>query len=460
MNKKIIIIGAGPCGLGAAWRLQELKHENWHLYEKLPYAGGLARSFYDKKGFTWDIGVHVQFSHYRYFDQLMDKLLDESWYYHERESWVWIFNRFVPYPFQYNIKYLPKKETLKCIESLLKLQLNNTTKKPKNFKQWIYQGFGQRIAEIFMLPYNFKVWAHPLKIMDYNWIGERVPTLDINRVLKNIILGLDDVSWGPNNKFRFPQKGGTGNIWMTLARKLDQKKISYNKEVEKIDTKTKKIYFTSGEMIDYDYLVSTIPLDTLIEKSNITKLKPLKNKFKYSTVNIIGLGIKGPQPSVLCTKSWTYFPEETYPFYRVTYFSNYSPYNVPDHKKYWSLIFEVSQSKYRKVNTKTIVNQVIQGAIKAKMIKTKNDVINTWQHQETHGYPTPFLDRDKIVSWLLTILEKQGIYSRGRFGAWKYEVSNMDHSVMQGVEVANYIVKRKKEYTVYHPEIVNSNRFK
>ena len=58
-SRKIIIIGAGPTGLGAAYRLNELGHQNWVLLEKNDYVGGLSASFVDDAGFTWDVGGHV-----------------------------------------------------------------------------------------------------------------------------------------------------------------------------------------------------------------------------------------------------------------------------------------------------------------------------------------------------------------------------------------------------------------
>src|SRR4030067_2161899 len=132
---RIVILGAGPCGLGAAWRLQELHYKNYKIFEKLHYPGGLASSFIDSKGFTWDIGGHVQFSHYEYFDNLMGQLLKDEWITHERESWVWVKKRFIPYPLQNNIHYLPKKDICKCLFDIIKLHLF-TFKKPKNFKEW------------------------------------------------------------------------------------------------------------------------------------------------------------------------------------------------------------------------------------------------------------------------------------------------------------------------------------
>ena len=67
--------------------------------------------------------------------------------------------------------------------------------------------FGDGIAKHFMNPYNFKVWAHPLEMMNKEWIGERVAVVDINRAIKNVVMQSDDFGWGPNNQFKFPLFG-------------------------------------------------------------------------------------------------------------------------------------------------------------------------------------------------------------------------------------------------------------
>jgi protoporphyrinogen oxidase len=65
-DRRFLIIGSGPTGLGAAYRLKELGHSDFLIVEAASHVGGLASSFRDEKGFTWDIGGHVQFSHYPY----------------------------------------------------------------------------------------------------------------------------------------------------------------------------------------------------------------------------------------------------------------------------------------------------------------------------------------------------------------------------------------------------------
>ncbi len=452
-NEKIVIIGSGPCGLGAAWRLQELGYENFMVFERESYPGGLAASFVDEAGFTWDIGGHVQFSHYSYFDALMDSLFSrDEWCIHQRESWVWIAGRFVPYPFQNNIKYLPKDLLWQCLEGLIDAQKGGLP--PKNFKEWICAVFGEGIAQIFMLPYNFKIWAHAPEKMSFDWIGERVSVIDLKRVAKNVILDLPDFSWGPNNTFRFPLSGGTGEIWRRLSGRLDKKRLAFNFELSGVDVRQKTLIFKDGRKESYDRLISTIPLDKLLVLSDWNGYKEINADLLHSSVHIFGVGIRGDTPPHLRTKCWMYFPEGDAPFYRATVFSNYSPNHVPDPKKFWSLMLEVSESGEKPVDHASIREEVIKGLLNTKLVRSREDIVDVWYHFESYGYPTPSLNRDNSLR-VLRDLEAQGIFSRGRFGAWKYEVANQDHTFMQGVEAVNKILLGEEEQTVFNPAKVN-----
>ena len=75
-----------------------------------------------------------------------------------------------------------------------------------------------------------------------------------------------------------------------------------------------------------------------------------------------------------------------------------------------------------------------------------------------HGYPTPSVGRDEVLTQALPWLKEQGIWSRGRFGAYKYEVANQDHSLMLGVEAADNMLYGSKELTLHHPNIVNMKK--
>src|SRR5262245_25838171 len=167
---RILIIGAGPTGLGAAWRLSAAGEHDWLVLEADDTAGGLAGSALDDHGFTWDFGGHVQFSHYEYFDRLMDDLLGvDGWHYHDRESRVWICGRFVPYPFQLNVHRLPPDLAARAIAGLDAAAARDGGSRPANFAEWMAATFGDGITDLFMRPYNTKVWARPPERMAWDW---------------------------------------------------------------------------------------------------------------------------------------------------------------------------------------------------------------------------------------------------------------------------------------------------
>ncbi len=450
MKVQYLIIGAGPTGLGAAYRLKDLGISNYLLLERSPWVGGLAASFTDPQGFVWDIGGHVQFSHYKYFDAVMDEALGkDGWLEHERESWVWMKDRFVPYPFQNNIRYLPAESVLRCLKGIIEITKNPLTGKPANFAQWIHGIFGPGIAAEFMNPYNFKVWAYPLEEMSYQWIGERVSVVDLNRVLENVILQRDDLSWGPNNKFRFPKRGGTGAIWESVGKNVGLDRIRLKTAVVQINAKAKTVQLEDGSTIGYEHLLTTVPLDlgAALVSDLSSDLKDRAKNLRHSSTNIVGVGLRGQPKQELATKCWMYFPEQDCPFYRVTLFSKYSPLNVPDIKTQFSLMTETSESPAKPVSHKTLVEETIAGLRSTKLIGAKDEVVSTWTFHAPYGYPTPSIERDAILKEVVPVLDRMGVYSRGRFGGWKYEVANQDHSFMQGVEWVNFKEKGEKEST-------------
>ncbi|MEZ4425532.1 MAG: FAD-dependent oxidoreductase [Gemmatimonadota bacterium] len=445
----VAIIGAGPTGLGAATRMEELGHTDWALFDTCPEAGGLASSYVDDQGFTWDIGGHVLFSHYRYFDALMDRALGDAWVEHVREAWVWMRDRWIPYPFQNNIRRLPTDDLLACLDGLIDLQ-TAPRERPASFDQWLLNQFGQGLCDVFMFPYNFKVWAYPPATMDVGWMGERVAPVDLKRVVRNVVRGGDDVGWGPNSTFRFPLHGGTGAIWRSVAEQLPRERMRLGRRVVSVDLHARRLTLADGEQVAYDHLISTMPLDLLL---GILKggehLAPQAPRFVHSSSHIVGVGFDGPVPDELRTKCWMYFPESTSPFYRVTVFSNYSPHNVPRPGEQWSLMAEVSESSAKPVDHARVIEDVIDGFRASRLIRDDERIVSTWHRRMEHGYPTPWLGRDDVLAPIDAELSAHGILSRGRFGAWKYEVSNQDHSVMQGVEAVGRILEGTPEYTFH-----------
>ncbi len=464
-STSLLIIGAGSTGLGAAWRLVARGESDWLLCEAAADAGGLAGSVVDDSGFTWDLGGHVQFSHYDYFDELMDDLLGaDGWLYHQRESWVWLRSRFVPYPFQLNLHRLPDAEQALCVRGLITAAraASAAGPRPGQFSEWIDAAFGAGIGEVFLRPYNWKVWAHPLDELSWGWIGDRVALVDLPRVVQNIRLNRDDASWGPNNQFRFPRRGGTGAIWRTLAARLEQAapgRLQFGRRLAGVDTSAHVATFTDGSAIRYEHLLTTIPLDALVAATDLAPaLTPAAVDLRFSSTHVIGIGLHGSAPAHLAGKCWMYFPEDDCPFYRVTHFSHYSPNNVPDISRYWSLMAEVSESAVKPVDAMRVESDTVDGLVNTGLVADRAQVHHTWHRRLPRGYPTPSRYRDRALEAILPALEARGVYSRGRFGAWKYEVSNQDHSFAQGVECVDHLLLGTPETTLCQPDVVNARR--
>jgi protoporphyrinogen oxidase len=451
---RVLILGAGPTGLGAGYRLKELGYRNFTLIERHPYIGGLAHSFVDPRGFTWDIGGHVMFSHYDYYDRVFDRLMGDEFTLNNRESWVRILGRWVPYPFQNNIRYLPPEAAYDCLSGLLRAQGAPSAREriagAANFGQFIDAVFGEGIARLFMRPYNFKVWAHAPEMMSKEWIGERVAVIDADRALRNLILGLDDFGWGPNNQFKFPLRGGTGEFYRRFGPVLEGH-IQLSRRAISIDPAAKVVRFDDGSSEPYSVLVSTMPLDLLctraLEGSVPQAVRDAAAGLKHSAGHMVGIGIRRPCPSSKC---WMYFPEDNCPFYRATYLSNYSPHMTPDRERHYSLLCETSASEHKPVDGSRIVQETIEGLFAAGLLENgeDRDIVSTWHYEADYSYPTPTVDRDAILTRVVPWLESRDIYSRGRFGMWKYEVANTDHSLMQGVELIDRLLLGQPERTI------------
>lgn len=456
MNVDFLVVGAGPTGIGAAHNLAR-RGETYLLIDAELSPGGLASSVVDENGFTWDMGGHVQFSHYDLFDSFMERALGPgAWLDHVRRSWIWVAGRFVPFPLQRNLHRLPAGERARCIEGLRRLSPNRSH--PVNFREWIDHNFGDGIAELFMVPYNFKTWAHPLEMMGCEWVGDRVAMPSLAEIESADGTIADDVDWGPNNTFRFPRSGGTGAIWIALADQLEQRNLRLGDAVVKIDAERHVAALSSGLEIRYGSLISSAPLDRLVVMAGLADLSQATRRLRHSSTHVVGIGLEGEPPTHLRDKNWMYFPESDCPFYRVTVFSSYSPNNVPSPST-WSLMAEVSESNFKRVDRARVIDHVVDGMRRTGLVGRGDRIASRWHRFLEYGYPVPTVDRDQILCEVLPALEELDVYSRGRFGAWRYEVANQDHSFMQGWECVDRICSgadATAEPTLTTPDVVNS----
>ncbi|XP_038054872.1 uncharacterized protein LOC119727075 [Patiria miniata] len=483
--RKIVIIGSGPTGLGAAQRLYDLRQEDNNtvitILEKEGKPGGLASSERDEMGFLWDVGVHVVFSHYTYFDRVLNLAVPE-WNYRRRASFAFMkgsdgIRRFIPYPVQNNIHTMDKVDQQRSLAGLEEITRNPISGKPVNFDEWMLQKFGVGLADVFMRKYNRKIWTVDTKEMNSAWVGERVAVPDIEEIKTKIDevdsgANAKDSEWGPNRFFRYPKYNGTGGMWESVARRIPRRWFNFHSKVIGIDVDRKEITVEVGkdakhlETIEYDSVISTVPLDVFTgfirsSDESLKEMQQLASQLVHTHTHVVSVGLAGQLPASLADKSWVYFPDSDSPFYRLTMFSNYSDDHVPNPAAYWSLMCEIAEPEVSPNPGYWTRGNLIKASIKALVLygfATADMVVSIHYRRLEHGYPVPSLRRDMILDTVQPWLQSKDIYSRGRFGGWRYEVANQDHSFMQGVEAADKIVLSVPELSYPDPNLANSKK--
>lgn len=441
---RIVILGAGPCGLACANELDRLGHRNWILLEAAPAVGGLASSVVDRAGFTWDLGGHVVFSHFGEFDRLLGELfVPHELLHHDRSSYIRFRGHWVPYPFQQHLHCLPQADAEACLRSLTHAcqHREQTLPTDTDFATWLQAQYGSGLVERFFAPYNTKVWATSPEKMSASWVTERVAPVDLDEILAAFYgVKAPMQRWGPNSTFAFPSVGGTGEIWRRLGARLGNR-VRTRSPATSIDTGACLVRLESGEAVPFDQVVATLPLDRLAAMTTTSPLdvREAARGLKHTTVAMVGLGYRAP---TLDERSWFYFPEDDVPFYRATNFSKYAPANVPgaDTTALSSWMTEISVMPGTRLNQHALVKAADAALRRHRLVPGLAELATAHVEMIPYAYPIPTLGRDEALALTVPWLEDQAIYPRGRFGTWRYEIGNMDHAVKMGVDIARRLV--------------------
>ncbi len=424
----VLVIGAGPTGIGAALRLQQAGAD-WMLVEAEDGPGGMASSVTDDHGFTWDLGGHVLHSHFEDFD----KAIAESGVHllaPVRNGWVWMNRVLVPTPVQHQVDEAPTDL--------------DPDGQAKNLAEFYRNHLGADLYGRFFKPFTEKMWATPLELIDHEWTSLRSGSAARNvpaiRVRENAERPAEVT-------FPYPA-GGTGKLWDAIAAGLDQDRIRYGCTVVAIDLDNRVARLQNGELIHFSDCVSTMSLTTLlgiVGQSDLAKMTP---EFLSNQSLVIGLGFNGPTPAALVGKSWLYCPDPDIAWHRATMLSHYDQNNAGPGR--WSVLCEVGRSDFRVIDEEDAVASCIGSMI--ELGADPESVVSTWIRVVPRGYPVPTLGRDALLHHIDDRMLGAGIRSRGRFGGWRYESCNQDYSFQQGVEAVDGILHGSAENVYWHPE--------
>ena len=456
---KVVILGSGLTGLSAAYHFEQQGFFDFKIFEKNSSTGGLLRSFY-QDGFTFDFTGHLLHISNPEFYQFIDNVAGiNNFFVQERNSFIYTHNKFIPYPFQSNLYDLPKEVIFDCINGYVNRKKN--IKNPKTFYEWVLKYFGSGIGKHFFFPYNSKLLAYNLKKITPSWTGRFVPKINFETILKSALNKNNNNNVGYNSSFYYPKKDGIQFLINNLEKKI-KSKIYKNHKAINIDLKNKTIYFENGHTEKFDKLISTMPLDILLnslnEKSN-TKLKDASSKLLCNSVINFNLGFN---TNNIKDKHWIYYPEKKHPFYRIGFWQNICKNSAPINSS--AIYGETSYLAKNKTSEKTfnvkkqieqITKNSINKAIEALELTNKNITIKKILHIP-RAYVIYDLWREKHLKSLHKRLNSISIFSIGRYGEWKY--SSMQEAFLDGKNITKTIIKTenivpdKNTHLFYNPK--------
>jgi protoporphyrinogen oxidase len=426
-----VILGAGLAGLTAAWGLRELGEDHWRVLEREERVGGHARSI-EQDGYVFDFGPHILFTSDPEMADLIRNLLGTNFTSQAREAFIYhhahgVHTRF---PFQAHLHGLPTNVVAECLSGLMRAleQQARGEFAPANYAEWMRGFFGDGIADHLMIPYARKVWTVEPDVMDFSWIGQRVPTPDVERIVAGA-LGDDVVQVGATAEFWYPKKGGIEALPRALGRRVGD--VELGAEVARIELPERRVVLTGGETILFDRLIYTLPLPALLAlvPSLPPRVRAACEGLRYQGICCVTLGVDRERIS---DKHWVYFYEDGFPFHRLSFPANFSPHNVPPGKS--SISTEIAYSEVRPLDRETVVEQTID-AMRTAGILRPDDRIELVHVQEIEpAYVIYDLAHATNVGIVRSWLAEHGVHTAGRFGEWHY--FNMDQAMRSGLEVA------------------------
>ena len=503
-KEKVVIIGAGPAGLTAAYKLlTESNNYEVLILEASDSIGGISKTI-NYKGNRMDIGGHRFFSKNRevmnLWKEIMpiqgkpsydDKILktkkqfmkdgpdpekeDNCFLIRNRISRIYYSNHFFDYPITINLKTIKNLGLLNTfLAGTSYLKTLFIKKKEDNLENFYINRFGKKLYTMFFEKYTEKLWGiHPSNI-SADWGAQRVKGLSITKVLEDMLKKILHIK---NKKketslieeFYYP-KYGPGQLWETLADIIEKKggKILKNCQVETINFKDDVItdvicnLNNKKEKITGNIFISSMPLSDLVMnlKGNKTISKKILNiaenlPFRdFITVGILvdDLLIKN-QTKIKTLKDiipdcWIYVQEPNIKMCRFQIFNNWSPYLVKQReKKIWiGLEYTCStDDELWKMNDKQFTEFAIKELVAMNIIDKKS-VKDTHLERVKKAYPAYFGTYSEINSIIKYINRFTNLYCIGRNGQHRY--NNMDHSMKTAFETVNNIINNKTDKNV------------
>ena len=445
MNHKILIIGAGPAGLTAAWEAEKLGIKTLVL-EGDKEVGGISRTV-ERNGWRFDIGGHRFFTKVDEVYKIWDEILgSDDFLLRPRMSRIYYKQKFYDYPLKASnaLFNLGIFEAIRCVLSYFYVRIR-PPKNQDNFENWVAARFGWRLYNIFFKTYTEKVWGVDATKIGSDWASQRIKNLSLMKAILNAfqINKSGEIITTLIDKFKYP-KYGPGMMWETAYKKLLDKghEIKLNKRIVEISKEDDHYLVTTkdGEQFKADNILSSMPLAHLPKTIKPSPSKEVLNSgenLKFRDFLSVALVINEEDAF---PDNWIYIHEPGVKVGRVQNYGSWSPFMVKEGKTCLGLEYFVNiGDELWSMEDEKLIALATDELEKLSLIK-KDSSLEGYVVRMPKAYPVYDLNYSKnienISDWLSK--EHKGIHPIGRNGMHRY--NNQDHSMMTAVKSVRNIV--------------------
>ena len=418
---KNLIIGAGISGLTYA----NYCDGDYLIVEKESEVGGYCNTHY-VKDYIWDYAGH--FFHFKtdeFKKKFIDSLDKDDFVTQDKKTYIYFDNALVDYPFQTNIHELSKDKFIDCLYDLFNKEEKDVY---DNFLDMLYGKFGKSITEMFLKPYNEKLYACDLTKLDKDAMGRFFPYADIKAIINNM---KDSKNTSYNNTFMYPKRGAQVIIDI-LMENVNKNNILLNTMVEKIDLEKHEAKLNNGEVVVFDNLINTSPFNAFLKLTNNLEYNELSDRLTYNKVLVFNLGFN--KKSKYNKEHWIYFPDKDINFYRIGFYDN-----ILNSDKL-SMYIEIGYSKDAVISKEEIDDELNKTLKNLKKVGVIDDSFELVAHESivmNPAYVHIDTENDKLVRKIMNDLSENNIYSIGRYGAWTY--CSMEDCMLEAKNLSDMI---------------------
>jgi len=338
-GKQVVVIGAGPAGLTAAYELTRLNLRPTVL-EKSATVGGLARTE-NYKGFHFDLGGHRFFTKVEEVDKLWREVLGGDFIRSPRLSRIYYRRRFFYYPLRpMNAMWgLGLWEGLLTILSYVRWQIA-PYRREDTFEHWVTNRFGRRLFLTFFKTYTEKVWGIPCSELKAEWAAQRIKDLSLRSVLLQMYLKPRRTIRTLIEEFDYPRLG-PGMMWRAVQGRVESRggAVRLDAEVRRVlrdGRRIEAVAVATGageEIVRGEHFLSSMPLAELIaalDPPPPPAVLAAAARLRYRDFLTVCLVVRRAH---IFPDNWIYIHDPEVRVGRIQNFKNWSPAMVPDPDK-------------------------------------------------------------------------------------------------------------------------------